>query len=121
MATIVRGTTPTITVEVSGIDLTGYTCHLGFGRLRRGSVFAAPWCVADNDQMTLTVGTETVDGESVTVSTLAYVLTQDQTLAMEPGQGYAQLRYIDGTDASASLAAPYEVADCIEDGVITDA
>lgn len=105
MATITRGTTPTITVTVP-MDLTGYTCYLTVGK-KAGT----PWLTADNAQMEATYG-ET--------STLAFTLTQEQTLACKAGAAVVQLRVIEGTTALATDMAEVTIADVIKGGEIED-
>lgn len=104
--TITRGTTPSITVVVP-MDLTGYSCYLSVGKRARH-----PWLTADNEQMEAECGEES--------STLVFTLTQEQTLACDPGKAYVQLRLIEGDTAVASEMAEVRIADVIKDGEITD-
>jgi len=106
MPTIHRGTTPTITCTV-GMDLTDYSCYLAIGPKAR-----KPWLIADNEQMIFSV-----EGDE---STLAYTLTQEQTLECKAGKAYVQLRVIKDEVALASDFGELTIADIIEDGEITD-
>ena len=53
-------------------------------------------------------------------STLAYTLTQEQTLACKSGKAYVQLRVIKDDVALASDWGELTVGDIIEDGEIAD-
>ncbi len=106
MSDIFRGTTPTISVTVN-LDLTGYTCYLAIGRRANHAQV-----VVDNTQMTITV--------DAGVSTLAYTLTQEQTLSLSEGDAQMQLRIIDGDTALASEWVSVSIGGILQDGVITD-
>lgn len=110
MATIYRGTTPTVTCTVE-MDLTDYSCYLAFGAKAH-----KPYFVVDNEQMTLTVDTS---GETP-VSTLDYTLTQEQTLICKAGKSYVQLRVIKDDVALATDWGELTIGDVIEDGEIHD-
>lgn len=110
MATVYRGTTPTVTCTVE-MDLTDYSCYLAFGPKAH-----KPYFVVDNEQMTFSVDTS---GE-VPVSTLEYTLTQEQTLLCKAGKSYAQLRVIKDEVALATDWGELTIGDIIEDGEITD-
>jgi hypothetical protein len=106
MSDIFRGTTPTITVTVN-LDLTGYTCYLSIGRKSNQARVTAK-----NDQMEMSV-----EGN---VSTLAYTLTQDQTLALSEGEAQMQLRVIEGDTALASEWVPVTIGGILQNGKIDD-
>lgn len=106
MASITRGTTPSVTVRVP-MDLTDYTCYLSFGEERK------PWITADNSQMEAEYGQE----ESV----LVFTLTQKQTLALKSASALVQLRLIKDDVALATNMAMVDVGDIIQGGVIEDA
>ena len=103
---IFRGTTPTIIATVE-MDLTGYTCYLAIGKKPNQAK-----TVASNDQMVINV-----EGEA---STLAFTLTQEQTLALPEGDLKMQLRLIDNDVALASEWVDISVGPIIQDGVIED-
>lgn len=108
--TIYRGTTPTVTCTV-GMDLTDYSCYMALGP-KAGK----PYFVADNEQMEFSVDTS---GEAP-VSTLAYTLTQEQTLKCKGGKCFVQLRVIKDAVALATDWGELTVGDIIEDGAIAD-
>lgn len=105
MEQITRGTTPTIEIEVEA-DLTNYTCELSVGK------YGKPFFTADNQQMTFTYADD--------VSTCAFKLTQEQTLACKPGETLMQMRAIKDSDAIATEALPIEVVNVIEQSIIED-
>lgn len=107
MATVIRGTTPTITCNVTddggqAIDLTGYTLFFSIGKPTR------PQLTVTNDQMTISGGT------------VAVTLTQEQTLALNAGETLMQLRMVDGTTALATLMKQVTIAPIIYNGEIED-
>ena len=106
MASITRGTTPTVTCTV-GMDLTDYSCYLSIGKKAK-----SPWMTADNEQMEF--------GVSEGTSTLAFTLTQAQTLACKAGPAQIQLRVVKDGVAIASDMAPITIDDIIKDGEIED-
>ena len=110
MGTVYRGTTPTVTCTVD-MDLTDYSCYMAIG-----TKAGKPWFVVDNTQMDFSVDTS---GETP-VSTLAYTLTQEQTLKCKAGASYVQLRVIKDGNALATDWGKLTVGDIIEDGVIHD-
>lgn len=103
--TIVRGTTPSISIKVP-MDLTGYSCYLSIGKRARD-----PWFTADNTQMEAAYGEESI---------LIFTLTQEQTLLCKAGEACIQLRVIEGERALASNMANITIADVIKDGEIVD-
>lgn len=107
MATIYRGTTPTITCTVTdddgqALDLTGYTVFFSIGK-------------AANAQLTVTNDQMTITGNVVEVT-----LTQAQTLALNKGETMMQLRAVDGFTAIATETEPLTIAPIIQDGEIED-
>lgn len=105
MDAITRGTTPTIEVVVEA-DLTDFTCDLSIGR------YGKPFFTADNEQMTFTYADD--------VSTCAFRLTQEQTLACKPGETFMQIRAIKDNDAIATEPIAIEVLNVIEQSIIED-
>ena len=110
MATVYRGTTPTVICTVD-MDLTDYSCYMAFG-----TKAGKPYFVVDNTQMDFSVDTS---GETP-VSTLEYTLTQEQTLKCKAGKTYVQLRVIKNDTALATQWGELVIGDVIEDGVIHD-
>ena len=110
MAEIYRGTTPTIMCSVE-MDLTDYSCYLSVGPKAR-----KPFFTVDNTQMAFDVD----DSGEEPVSTLAYTLTQPQTLACKAGKSYVQLRVVKDGVALATDWGELEVGDVIQDGEVTD-
>lgn len=104
MASITRGTTPQVTCNVSGIDLTRFSCYVSIGSNNRPRA--------------------TVSGDAVNViydgsdSTVTFTLTQAQTLALREGTTNVQLRAVKDGQAIASGEAKCEVLPVILDGEI---
>lgn len=107
MAAITRGTTPTVTCTVEGVDLTDFTIYLSVGARPNH-----PWFTADNEQMTLTL-----DGED---SVLTFALTQEQTLSCTAGEAIIQLRCVKDGSAVATATEPITIEPIIKNGVIVD-
>lgn len=98
-----RGTTPTIK-RTYPEDLTGATATFCF------------WQDVENP-LTLTPEIEATDSGCI----LSVTLTQEQTLAFEPGALYFQIRAVKNNEAVASKVWRYFVADVKPDGEITEA
>lgn len=112
MAYLIRGTTPTITVTSEDIDFSDYKCFLSGGRRASGEVLYDAFFTVDDTAMTKT--------ESGGSYILGCTLTQENTLAMRPGDGILQLRAIDaGGTAIACYAVPVIVADVAQRGEIS--
>lgn len=79
---MIRGTTPDYVLTLPGIDLTGMTVYVTIEQKGR--------------EITLTGDALTVasDGED---STIAFMLTQAQTLTFAEGQALVQAKFIDAT------------------------
>lgn len=77
---MIRGTTPDYVLTLPGIDLTGMTVYVTIRQKNR--------------EITLTGAELTVasDGED---STIAFMLTQEQTLGLHEGQALVQVKFID--------------------------
>ena len=104
MASITRGTTPQVTCNVAGIDLTQFVCYVSIGSTNRPKV--------------------TIQGDAVAVeydgtdSRLTFTMTQEQTLALHEGTTNVQLRAINDGHAVASGEAKLDVLPVILDGEI---
>lgn len=79
---MIRGTTPDYVLTLPGIDLTGMTVYVTIRQKNR--------------EITLTGAELTVasDGED---STIAFMLTQKQTLMLNEGQASVQVKFIDAS------------------------
>ncbi len=105
MATITRGTTPTLTATVRAANLEGMDVYITIGR--------------KGDQPWATVGPEGVAAHYDGADTvLTAELTQAQTLACPTGAGFVQVRAIRDGHAVASAMAPVEIAPVIYNGVL---
>lgn len=98
-----RGTTPTIK-RTYPEDLTGATATFCF------------WQDVESP-LTLTPEIEATDNGCI----LSVTLTQEQTLAFEPGALYLQIRAVKDGEAVASKVWRYFVADVMPDGEMTEA
>ena len=102
-----QGTTPTIPITIKGVDLT----------------LAKLFLTLEDDMKTQKITFESGEDFTVTfdgTNTVGTVrLTQEQTLAMSVGNGYAQIRYIfqDGT-ADATNKAKFHIDPVLLKGVI---
>ena len=103
MATITRGTTPTIEFNINA-HLGDYECILAFGKARN------PIFTVTEAKKVTTIGK----------TTLTYNLTQEQTLMLKKGTTYMQVRAVRGNDAVATEFVEVTVEDVILDGVIHD-
>lgn len=97
---ITRGTTPSITFTVP-MDLTDFDCELDIGKV------GDPWVIVDGSQMVAEYG-ET--------STIAFTLTEEQTLALRRGDAEVQLRIAKGDVSLATNRAPIRVEGLIREG-----
>ena len=104
MAFIIRGTTPQVTCNVAGIDLTQFSCFVSIGATNRPK-----FTVTD-------VATE-FDGDNTAVT---FGLTQEQTLSLHEGVTCVQLRAIKDGHAVASGEVELEVLPVILNEVIND-
>lgn len=104
MASITRGTTPQVTCNVSGIDLTQFACYVSIGSTNHPKV--------------------TISGDAVSVSydgtdsAVTFTMTQAQTLALHEGQTSVQLRAVKNGHAVASGEVRCDVLPIILDGEI---
>lgn len=104
MASITRGTTPQVTCNVAGIDLTQFTCYVSIGNTNNPKV--------------------TISGDAVSVSydgtdsSVTFTMTQQQTLALSEGQTRLQLRAVKDGHAVASGDVRLDVLPIILDGEI---
>lgn len=104
MVSITRGTTPQVTCNVAGADLTQFTCYVSIGETNRPEV---------------TVSDVTVewDGEK---SALTFNLTQEETLSLHEGASKVQLRAVKDGHAVASGEVGIKVMPIILNGEIND-
>lgn len=100
IATITRGTTPQVTCNVLGADISAYDCYVSIGET------GAP-------VLTVTDVTATYDGADTAVT---FALTQQQTLQLAEGMTRIQLRAVDGAKAVASGEVAVKVLPIILDG-----
>lgn len=77
---MIRGTTPDYVLTLPGIDLTGMTVYVTVRQKNREITLMGD---------ALTVAS---DGED---STVAFLLTQEQTLGLHEGQALVQVKFID--------------------------
>lgn len=125
MALLQRGATETCVIRAVGVDLTGFTVHVAFGHSsRRGCDidYSRPHLVVTDEQMVMVTSTEQDEhGEEVPVTSLAFTLTQEQSLMLRGETNGMQIRVVDGDTADVSTVLPLSVAGVIERGVIPDA
>ena len=100
-----QGTTPVYTLTVSGYDLTDKTVYVSVRA--RGQLITKT-----NDDLSMAYG----DG----ATTIAFQLSQEETLSLQLGQAEVQVRFIDehGT-AKATDIKPITVERILQPGVIT--
>lgn len=77
---MIRGTTPDYVLTLPGIDLDGMTVYVTIEQKDREITLSG-------DELTVVS-----DGED---STIAFMLTQEQTLALNEGQASVQVKFID--------------------------
>lgn len=104
MASITRGTTPQVTCNVAGIDLTQFACYVSIGSNNHPKVTISGEAI-----------TTTYDG---TDSQLTFTMTQAQTLALHEGATNIQLRAAKDGHAVASGEVKCDILPVILDGEI---
>ena len=99
-----QGTTPTYTLTISGYDLTDKT------------VFVT---VKSHGKMITLTGDRLSIGYDSGASAIAFMLTQEETLALGLGQGEVQVRFIDAQGiAKATDIKPIAIERVLQPGVI---
>ena len=114
---IQRGSTPTLTIPASGIDLTGYKIYFAMKQIVPESCDETQPII---DKVATLSNVETAEDGTVT-SNVEVTLTQEETLsAIEGARTYIQLRYIneDG-DAGGTKKYPVTITGILKDGVIS--
>lgn len=105
-----RGTTPTLPVQIRGVDLTDAKLFLSIRDGRKGQTTT----LTTPDDFTVSYDSE----KEMTVGEIA--LTQEQTLALSAGACEAQIRFVfpDG-QAGATVIRQLGIQDVILKGVIS--
>ena len=97
-----RGTTPTLTINVTGETFAGCTVYVTLQQ--------------DNHMITKVNPTITVDGDDAVIE-VEY--TQEETLSFRRGQGLLQIRWIDSSEtAYASPIKKVDIDAILKEGVI---
>ena len=101
---MIRGTTPFYTLALSGVDLTGKTVYVTISQHGR--------------KLTKTGGDLSVAADAEG-STIAFALTQEETLDLEVGSVEVQVRFIDAAGiARATEICSVAVGRVLKEGVI---
>ena len=111
-----RGTTPAILLTVD-TDLTGFSVYVTIRSYTENipeilKCHPARQTTIENDRLTVDVD----DG----ISTIAFSLTQEETLAFAPGKAEIQVRAIKDGTASATEIAKVNVGNILLEGVIDE-
>ena len=91
----VRGTTPDYVLTIEGYDLTDKTVFVTFAQGRNRFT-------KGNDDIEITISTDSVDGVEITTSAIALTLTQQDTLFLKAGPVSIQVKWID-SDAGVKI------------------
>lgn len=103
---MIRGTTPHYTLTIEGYDLTQMTV---FVTIRRGDCRTL---TLTNDRLTI--------GYADNKTSIAFTLTQEETLMLREGTGKIQVRFIDADgDAQATEIGRITIGPVLQDGKIS--